>query len=283
MSLPRHALCLNCEEMIPFSDTSTHSYSCCYVLPEVLFGSLQNTKAMLAKFDRFLETVQGGVVETGLKEIQKVSKGLLRVARPEEAKKAVEELEAVEEMNASSPFFLVTLQRLKKLSKDLLFHMTHSQVAHRKAEIERMKLEIELYKHKTQFYREQLTSSDKFSTVIQGIDSRGVSPENSLNVSVEEGEQPAANIEQITDDVAAESLKKYFYVKCIAIKLGFKPSHKAHKVSIESLYNEALRKEVPIETWPNFIKSQLEHAEQHLRKGSMTRFEPKSVIPEETD
>lgn len=54
-----------------------------------------------------------------------------------------------------------------------------------------------------------------------------------------------------------ETLEKYFYSLCIKKKLSLPHSHPAKNLSIFHMYQECLRKNIPIDQWKEFINISL--------------------------
>ena len=61
---------------------------------------------------------------------------------------------------------------------------------------------------------------------------------------------------------SAQDLKKYFYSKCLLVKLNFDSRDAAQYIQISDLYQKIISENVPLQNWEEFIKDQFEHPER---------------------
>lgn len=68
-------------------------------------------------------------------------------------------------------------------------------------------------------------------------------------------------------------LKKYFYSKCLVVKLSFSSRHPAQYIQIPQLYEKVIKNNIPVEWWEDSIRDEFKHPERWVNL---------SVIPNDT-
>jgi hypothetical protein len=63
-------------------------------------------------------------------------------------------------------------------------------------------------------------------------------------------------LEQPRQNVIAD-LKKHFYSQCLVIKLTYPQKSAAHQVPISQMFRQVVEQRIPVDQWPEFIKSRL--------------------------
>ncbi|OMJ68265.1 hypothetical protein SteCoe_34331 [Stentor coeruleus] len=63
-----------------------------------------------------------------------------------------------------------------------------------------------------------------------------------------------------------EDLQKYFYSKCLIMKLGYSSRDPAQFIQIPDLYRRVREKAIPVDMWEDFIKEQFQKPELWIKK-----------------
>ena len=64
---------------------------------------------------------------------------------------------------------------------------------------------------------------------------------------------------------STEDLQRYFYSKCLVIKLGFSSRDPAQFIQIPDLYRKVKESGIPVDMWEDFIKEQFKRPELWIK------------------
>jgi hypothetical protein len=134
-----------------------------------------------------------------------------------------------------------------------------------KQQVSEIQAQIEFFKARTQVLEQALTqvspkvSLDEINSDTSSMSKGSYSQRSSI--SDELMTSPLNEVEDIlleqTTSAPTSSLQRYFYSQCLAIKLSFPAKADAQYIPINELYEVAQRNQLPVESWPDFIKRSL--------------------------
>jgi hypothetical protein len=265
-------LCINCQELVSQADLYMHSVFCVYPsqtaldkendsqLVLVLFkvGKLKDSlKKMMTK----AEEGEVEIIQFLVDKISEVEQVRMDLASYESCKSTLFTLERYSQTKLST-FILIYIERLKVIIVECL------QVIEKEVEevhVNQMDVkykEIQLAKAdalNAKFNPSQ--NIDEISSQISRIWNFGaVSVSNPESDLVEQDEDELDSMAKANQNAMGrkneEDLMRYFYSKCLAIKMTI-PFSGAQSVQVMDLYKKAIEFKIPVEKWEEFIKEQL--------------------------
>lgn len=275
-------LCINCGEYIFCLEIEAHSAKCTNVQPSELESDqgLKQVKLKLTKLEAFLGRALASYKRPGDLNYLKILGRLCAKIQPV---KAAEDLRLISQVAESVASLLTTYrgkdtlklygERLKALVSELESEVTAISL---KSAVDSLKQEVEFYKHKASRLESSMMSSktsfesELTKVFIDNLDSEvgsrngDTSELSSLTSQSDRRESFESICQENSQDVPVD-LKRYFYSQCLGIKLTFPNRSLAHKVPISSLYRQVVNQQVPLDSWPEYIKAKLEAAADSTR------------------
>jgi hypothetical protein len=278
-------LCLNCENMIEYLQIETHSQTCFKYSAEVQqfdnVGFLSHINFRIIKLKGRLEAIlycsQPTPWYSSLSFLLKKANEILSIQSYTMAsiEKSTAILAQIRMNSEKIPIkYSIYNERLKLLASNKVYHIL--DIVSKQSE--RTSITKTLLTRKFRIHSERKS--------LEPIHLRGIS-DNRLH-SIESSEdltgfhEPRLSIqssiyspvgfncpnefedsEKVEKEIfTEESLKKLFYSKCLIVKLSFNSRHPAQYIQINELYEKAVRGDVPVNNWENFIKDEFGHPER---------------------
>lgn len=263
-------LCINCQELISQKDLFMHSVVCVYPTPQILQNE-QNCALDLINFKldklksalkRILtaghEKVETEILEFLINKIENLDLINLNVECFENCKGTYYTLERYSQAKLSS-FILIYIERLKTLVQEALIEL--------EKEIDELKVNQldlkyrEIQRAKADVMGNNISPShniDEISSQISKIWKIGTSsaPDSEVNEQdVDDIDQMMRINESEMGKKNEEDLMRYFYSKCLAVKMSNPPAV-GQNIQIMELYRKVVESKIPVGQWESFIKQQ---------------------------
>ena len=265
-------LCINCQEVIAEQDLYMHSVFCVY--PSKIVVDKENIgKLDLPLFK--LEKLKESIIKVNLKAVEGEAEILqFLVDRVEEIEKVGMNVESYE--NCKSIFFTLDRYSDTKLSTLVLIYIERLKViiAECLSEIENEVQEVKVNRLDVKYKEIQLAKAnalnfkyspshniDEISSQISKIWNFGPgsvsNPESELvDQDIDDLDQLAKANQNAAGRKNEEDLMRYFYSKCLAIKMTI-PFSGSQNIQVLDLYKKVVEQKIPVEKWEDFIKEQL--------------------------
>jgi hypothetical protein len=297
MEEPLDILCINCQDMISTSSLSAHSSVCIYPCQEVLLLEKEPLLQIIHFRVNRLCSALSSIAVSNLSTDKFYYKFLWKKAQ-ELASIEGPSVEAVELTSAVAisvrkfaktmikPGLIMYSERLRELASEktrlIIESLANSGCSKEILGLLQKKFaEIQKLQSKTAESTDKRQSIQALSESLQNIDeiasqvSRVLTQRSSTNsiVSFEENEEAnfedldkmrEANNKQETEK-SMEDLHKYFYSKCLMVKLSFGSRHPSQLIQINELYKKVRHLDVPMEKWEEFIKNEFSHPERWVK------------------
>lgn len=303
MEEPLDILCINCQEMVSYTKIPSHSFLC--VNP--LISSIEEQPPLwalnlrLTKLKSSLEDIIFVITRPdGLSYKFLLKKSLQLLRANEISTETIEEVNgiamAVKKFAKSMirPGLIIYSERLRELASEKTLILIEELVSNGcNEEIVRLlnKKYSEILKIGTDAAGRQDThrSLRKLSENLQNIDeiasqishvlTQRSSTTSIINQETEELEDfniediDNMNKERITElnKKSVEDMHKFFYSKCLTIKLSYSSRHPSQYIQIHELYKKVRDLEVPMEKWEDFIRDEFSHPEKWVRQELISR------------
>ena len=182
-----------------------------------------------------------------------------------------------------SPCILVYSERLRSLALEKTYAFLEYLNANKEKdsinifintknkELREVKNKIESYNKKSAHLQKILKTYENIDEIKSMIESSKtfnssvISPdaeENGIKAEMEELDNMILTNRQEITQKSVDDLKKYFYSKCLLVKLSFPSRHQAQYIQIPELYEKIQKIEVPLEQWEGFIRDEFSHPER---------------------
>jgi transcriptional/translational regulatory protein YebC/TACO1 len=181
-----------------------------------------------------------------------------------------------------SPSLLVYAERLRNLALDKTYYFLEYLQVHKDSgivqtfitkksrELTEMKNKLLDYNKKSlklQKLLKKCESIDEIQSQVESIkttNSNFTSPLLKTNIDAELGDLDNMIEQQkvIASEKSMEDLKKYFYSKCLSVKLSYSSRHPAQYIQIPELYNKIVKGNTPLEKWEESIREEFDHPER---------------------
>mmetsp|Transcript_21889 Transcript_21889/g.39920 ORF Transcript_21889/g.39920 Transcript_21889/m.39920 type:complete len:344 (-) Transcript_21889:970-2001(-) len=271
-------LCINCGNYVFSQEIEAHSLSCLRVQVSELENEegLSNCKRKFTKLEAFLSRSLPSLSRPGDQNYLKI---LIRLCAKLKSVETSDELPVINQVGESLASLLATFrgkeslklygERLKALVFDFEREVTTSSL---KNTVDTLKQQVEFYKQKATNLEKSIMSarthyqSESSKALIDNLDSEVGSrrSETSDFTSISSQSETSSALDfsfdrPIQQDVSAD-LKRYFYSQCLAIKLTFPQRSVAHQVPINLLFRQVVDQRIPVDNWPEYIRSKLSKA-----------------------
>jgi hypothetical protein len=292
-------LCINCENMISLEKISAHSSVCVTPTNYIIKLSSSNPMKLLDfRLDK-LKCSMEAILHDSIKHLSIDEKMIFTylarycveiltikessVESSEACKKVSIEISQYPTSNIS-PCVSLYLERIKVISNEkgnLLLEEAllkessmniSSLLQSRNSQLENLNKQIQKFKQAT---GDIDTKADylEISSVIDemhsktSITSSMVSPkDNKRQFDLDELDHCLEVQEKEISQKSNEDLQKYFYSKCLIMKLGFSSRDPAQFIQIPDLYRKVREKAIPVDMWEDFIKEQFQKPELWIKK-----------------
>lgn len=289
-------LCINCEDMISFEKVPAHSAVCFKPTSQVVkmsksnyhyqiqykINKLKGAIESLAFFNRSVLTYEQNTI---INIIVNAANQLVTLIEP-----ASESIDICTEISCRlrkiseniPPALLIYAERLRNLAQDKTYYFLEYLQVHKDSsivqnfitkksnELTEMKNRILDYNKKSQKLKKLLRkceSIDEIQSQVESIitvNSNLTSPVINNHIEAELGDldQMIEQQKQIATEKSFEDLKKYFYSKCLSVKLSFSSRDPAQYIQIPELYKKIMENNVPLEKWEECIREEFNHPER---------------------
>ena len=299
MDEPLDILCLNCQEMINNSKVAAHSFLCIRPVCDLQVLEKNSPIGQLQyRLEKIINALEGISNQKNIAEAFEY-KYLLKKAKELHSvnENTVEAVESTYAVAASvkkfskamiKPGLIIYSERLKELSSEKTALIIES-LASNGCSKEILKLLNRKVSEISKMHSGFTDSANKrkalknLSDNIENIDeiasqiSRVITQRSSTNsvISPEGDEADEFDIEDIDQmyqlkekeqsEKTIEDLHKYFYTKCLMVKLSYNSRHPSQLIQINELYKKVKALDVPMEKWDEFIKNEFSHPERWVR------------------
>ena len=298
MEEPLDILCLNCQEMISYINISAHSFQCVY--PSTTAISVENSEPLqhiqyrLEKLRDALEDVVFQRVlgkDLAFKYLLNKANELIGITEvsTESVEAANSIMAAIKKFSRTmiKPGLIIYSERLRELANDKTLILIESlasngfskdivNLLHKKySEIIRIQSDASSEGNNShrKFLRElsdNLQNIDEIASQISRVMTQRSSTTSLISPDGDEiGENNIGDIDdmyKIKEEEQSiktiEDLNKYFYSKCLMIKLSYSSRHPSQYIQIHELYKKAKELDVPMEKWEEFIKNEFNQPEK---------------------
>lgn len=289
-------LCINCEDMISFEKVCAHSVVCVKPTSQVVKMSKSNyhyqiqykinkLKAAiesLAFFNRLALTYEQN---TTINIIVSSANQLITLIEP-----ASESIDICTEISSRlrklsetiSPSFQIYSERLRNLSLEKTYYfleylqvhkdssIVQSFITKKSKELTEMKNRLLDYNKKSQKLQRLLKKCESIDEIqsqvesIKTVNSNLTSPLLNNHIDAELGDLDLMieQQKQLASEKSFEDLKKFFYSKCLSVKLSYPSRHPAQYIQIPELFEKIQKNNTPLEKWEECIKEEFNHPER---------------------
>lgn len=292
-------LCINCENMISVDKISAHSSVC--VTPTnyiIKLSSANPIKLLDFRLDK-LKCSMEAILHDSVKPLSTdekmiftyLSRYTIEILSIKES--SVESSEACNKISIEianypisniSPCVSLYLERVRAIAKEkgsiLLEEAKVKEssmnlsalLENRASQIEGLNKQIQKFKQATgdtdakADYLEISSAIDEMHSKTS-ITSSIVSPrDNKHQFELDELDHMFEAQEKEMTQKSNEDLQKYFYSKCLIMKLGYSSRDPAQFIQIPDLYRRVREKAIPVDMWEDFIKEQFQKPELWIKK-----------------
>ena len=293
MDEPLDILCINCQQMVNSRNISSHSFLCVYPSTNLNLLESSSTLANLQyKLEKLREALEEIIVmrarteAISFKFLLKKTMDLWGVSEV-----STESIETTNSIAAAvrkfarsmiKPGLIIYSERLRELASEKTLALIECLIANgcseeimellnkKYSEISKIKTDASESCDKQRTLRklsEDLFNIDEIASQISRIMTQRSSTNSMLSPEVEEGEdfdiQDLDNMNQdkIKEDTqqSVEDLHRFFYSKCLMIKLSYNSRHLSQYIQIHELFKAVKELQIPMEKWEDFIKEEFEH------------------------
>lgn len=292
-------LCINCENMISLEKISIHSTICMAPTQYVLKLSHTNPLKMLDfKLDKLKCSIESILQEKNkplttdekmiFTYIVRYSGEVLGVKEPvrenvEKCQKIAEEINRFP-LDFISPCVVIYVERVKMIAiekghaienecQKVEANMSLGSILESRAsQLEGLKKQILKFKQATGDLDTRAECLE-INSVVDDIGSKRslgssiMSPKEGLRLcEIDELDNMFIEQEKVNKERSNADLQKYFYSKCLVMKLGFSSRDPAQFIQIPDLYRRVRETCLPVEKWEDFIKEQFKNPEIWVKK-----------------
>ena len=262
-------LCINCQNMIKADLVSRHSQVCLVVLPSVLALEAGSQLRLIDfKIDKLKCALEAVDAEGSLPDVDLVLVNrlihlcvslLLCQIEPQRCLDVAQEVELLMQDFSGSITVRLYGERLRVLANDKSAELLVGDKEDIEGSLERHKQEAAQLKQQVDYYRKQTNSLQTLYSHhnVEEIDSQvgRASQSNSGNAS--DVEDDLDSQERLTGPKSSEELQRYFYSQCLQVKMTLSARDPAQSIPLPTLFQKAQVKKIPVDKWPEFIRSEL--------------------------
>ena len=293
-------LCINCENMISIDKITAHSSVCLAPTNYILkLSSADPLKLIDFRLDK-LKCAMESILHEELKRLTTDEKMIfLYLSRQSSEILSIREVsnetvdscfkiaKGISEYPSDfiSPCVSLYLERVRVIAsqkgevlrEDLKVKeagMTISSVIESRAsQLEGLKKQIQKFRQATGDVDTKVEYLDVCSVVDDkaksSIGSSLMSPKDEkAKIDLEELDNMFIEQEVELSQKSNEDLQRYFYSKCLVIKLGFSSRDPAQFIQIPDLYRKVRESAIPVDLWEEFIKEQFKKPQQWIKARS---------------
>lgn len=288
-------LCINCEDMIDCEKAHLHSLICTKPTNQVVklissgyhnqiqykLNRLKAAIEAIAYSDR--KTLTPDQHETVL-FLVKCSNELINLIDP-----AIDAIDKCTDVSSSmrkltesmSPWMLIYAERLRNLALEKTYYFLdylrnnrqtdsiHKFIDKKNQELSQVKSKIVNYNKKAVKLQNMLKSYEHIDEVKSQVESIKTFSSIVTPAVEDEGKDEMQELDDMivskkeeANMQSLEDLKKYFYSKCLLVKLSFPSRHPAQFIQIPELYEKIVKSNVPVEKWEECIRDEFSHPER---------------------
>lgn len=298
MSENSDVLCINCESMISYEKVTVHSEVCFKPTSQIIklissnyfyqvqyrLSKLKTAIEGIAYSDRFISSPE---LEKAAIILVDFSNELVLVTDPKIAsiEKTTEISSKLRKFSETLPVsLLVYSERLRSLALEKTYAFldylnSHKEsesiksfISEKNKELSEAQAKVNSFNKRSVHLQGLLKSFEKLEDVASVVESSKTINSSLISPIIEENlliddldGMLACNTEELTQK-SAEDLKRYFYSKCLHIKLSFPSRHPAQYIQIPELYEKIMKTAVPLNLWEDFIQDEFSHPERWIKK-----------------
>ena len=290
-------LCINCEDMINYEKVPLHSSICTKPSSQVIkmlksnyhyqiqyrINKLKSAIESIAYSERFLLSPEQ---EKTVHFLINTANSLIEITDPSiTAINQATEISSIlkKESELINPSLLIYSERLRNLAIEKTYYFLEflslnkesesikSFLLSKTQEINQVRKQINFYSKRSLHLHSLLKSFERIDEVKSQIES-SKTINSSLSSPMIDGFSLKNEIDELdsmfekkkaeANNKSAQDLKKYFYSKCLLVKLNFDSRDAAQYIQISDLYQKIISENVPLQNWEEFIKDQFEHPER---------------------
>jgi hypothetical protein len=288
-------LCINCESMIDYLKLEAHSQVCYTYTAEVKrFDNspyLSHINFRIIKLKTSLEAIlyfsTSSPAHFLLQDlIQKANEIItLQSYSLDSIDKATATLSQIRNICEGLPEkYSVYSDRLKVLASNKVYHIldvigkgsersTVKALLTPKFHFAFTRKSLEHNRNRSDMRVNSYESSEDLTGVHEARQSIGSSIGSPLQFSGIESEDSSKVRVDLTEHITQDNLRKYFYSKCLIVKLSFSSRHPAQYIQISELYNKVLMNQVAVNDWERFIKDEFNHPERWVNLDVIPTYE----------
>ncbi|OMJ90187.1 hypothetical protein SteCoe_7478 [Stentor coeruleus] len=292
-------LCINCENMISIDKISAHSSVC--VTPTnyiIKLSSANPIKLLDFRLDKLKCSIEA-ILHDSIKPLSTDEKRIFTylsrytiqtlsikessIESSEACKKISNEIACYPVSNIS-PCVSLYLERVRVIANEkgsiLLEEVKAKEsnmnlsalLENRACQIEGLNKQIQKFKQSTGDTDAKADCLEISSAIDEmhsktSITSSIVSPrDNKQQIELDELDHMFKDQEKEISQKSNEDLQKYFYSKCLIMKLGYSSRDPAQFIQIPDLYRRVREKAIPVDMWEDFIKEQFQKPELWIKK-----------------
>lgn len=292
-------LCINCENMISIDKISLHSSVCMAPTQYVLkLNNINPLKVLDFKLDKLKCSIESILQEKNkplttdekmiFTYIVRYSGEILAIKEPlsescEKCKNIADQISKFP-LEFISPCVVIYAERVKMIAVEkakaiegeclkIESNMSlESVLESRASQLDGLKKQIQKFKQVTGDMETKAECLEINSVVDdfaskRSIGSSVMSPKDGLRVGeIDDLDNMFMEQEKMHKERSNADLQKYFYSKCLVMKLGFSSRDPAQFIQIPDLYRKVRETCLPVEKWEDFIREQFKNPDQWIKK-----------------
>ncbi|CAG9328866.1 unnamed protein product [Blepharisma stoltei] len=316
-------LCINCQEMIPESFIERHSFLCTKLSVSILksdgLSDLENLHIKTQKMENFLENKEKEILyRSSERNIIVVLKRLCRrLMDSNKSQNGIATLEVIKSIKSMLENFKGSLslriysERLLTISQEqsqAIQVIEQNEIESKIKEVTELKKQVKIFKERAESLQKSIFKNKHPELrlnleLLETINSEFSSTESLNSASSfrstfcdeKQGELDTVETENNGPSIgdSKDSLQKYFYSQCLALKIKNNSKELVKLVPASKLYEKAIQENIPVDEWVDFIEEELKYPERWVRaqsrrsrrsqplNGNKKSFTFESIIEEE--
>jgi hypothetical protein len=294
-------LCINCENMISLDKISLHSSICLAPTAYILKLNDTNPSKMLDfRLDKLKCSLEC-ILQENLKPLtipeKQIFSSLIELSSEvlklkDLSNENLENLEKSEKIQVQmnsfsfedvSPCVTIYAERLKTMANQKIMNLKHEakllessmsvglMIRQRQSQLEGLNKEIMKFKQSAGDLDGILECVD-INSVVDDLNSKRsasssvLSPKDAGRFETDELDLMFKDQERANKERSAQDLQKYFYSKCLVMKLGFSSRDPAQFIQIPDLYRAVRQSGLAVEKWEEYIREQFNNPQTWVKK-----------------
>jgi len=259
-------LCLNCQNLIKADLVNRHSQVCAEVQPALLKLEQDCIRLLNLKIDKLkcaLETCEPQALPADPQLLARLSQLSVALILTESERlqetccNTAVEIERVLDNFQGSLCVRLYGERLRMLAQEKATELATGPQESLEARVERKRKEAEQLREQVEFYRKR-SQALQLGDINSAVGRRSSWEDSQAQGSQDHDFDTHVQVQAAeTTSRSSEELQRYFYSQCLQVKMSFGTRHPAQAVPLPSLYQKAQQQAVPVDQWPEFIRTEL--------------------------